>query len=237
MECRKVQQLLPGYLDGALPYGARSETHVIVGHHLETCADCRGELQRYLELSSLLSQVERSTPPEDLALRIRVAAAQRLSDNNWLHLARRARIRLTLFLKNILEPLALPATGGLTAALLVFAMVYQFLAIGAPLRAVANDSPTNLVQPARLESLAPFPVLGLGGRGHVGPHSLLVDATVNAQGEAVSYQILSGPVDATVRRQLDQVLLFSRFRPQMNFGRPTPSSHVILNFSHICVKG
>ena len=237
MECKMVQRLLPGYLDGALPSRPWAETHVMVGHHLEACSDCREELQRYLELSSLMSQVQRPVPPRDLALRIRVAAAQRLSDNNWLHHARRIRTRATLFLQNILEPLALPATGGLTMALVVFALVYQFLGIGAPLRAVTNDSPTNLLQPARLEALAPFPVIGLERRGHAGPHALLVDATVNAQGEAVSYEILSGPDDSFVRRQLDQVFLFSRFRPQMSFGRPTPGGHVILSFSDICIKG
>ena len=237
MECKRVHQLLPGYLDGALPSGGEFETHSTVGHHLAACRDCREELQRYLELSSLMSQVQRPVPPQDLALRIRVAAAQRLSENDWLHLARRIHTRATLFLENILEPLALPATGGLAVALVVFALVSQFLGGGAPLRGLTPDLPTDLLQPAQLEALAPFPVVGLGERVHAGAHALFIDATVNAQGQAVSYKILAGPDDPFVRRQLDQVLLFSRFRPQMNFGRPTPGGHVILNFSNIHVIG
>jgi predicted anti-sigma-YlaC factor YlaD len=168
MECHRVRRLLPGYLDGALPSGAWSETHLMIRQHLELCGECREELQSYLALSSLMSRVERPAPPADLPLRIRVAAAQRLSDNPWLHYARRARTRAQLILENILEPLALPATGGFTVAFVVFVLVCQLLGMGTPLRAVTNDSPTNLLQPARLEALAPFPVTGMEDSGHSG---------------------------------------------------------------------
>jgi hypothetical protein len=73
--------------------------------------------------------------------------------------------------------------------------------------------------------------------GNSGPHGLLVEATVNAQGEAVYYRILAGPDNETIRRQLDLVLLFSRFRPQMSFGRFTAGGHVVLSFSDISVHG
>ena len=233
MECNKVKRLLPGYLDDAMPAGVSCETHVTIGRHLELCGDCRAELQRYLELSSLMSRMQPRVPPADLALRIRVAASQRLADSNWLHYARRFRMRAQLILENILEPLALPATGGLTVALMVFALVYQVLGLGMPLGAVTNDSPTNLLQPARLEALAPFPVTGL----EEGPHALLVDVTIDAEGGAVTYDILSGPDTVVVRHQLDQVFLFSRFRPQMSFGRPTAGGHVVLSFSDMSIKG
>ena len=237
MECEKVKTLLPGYLDGGLQLDDGSESHLMIGRHLEVCGECREELQGYLTLSSLMSRVERAAPPADLALRIRVAAAQRLSDNPWVHYARRARTRGELILENILEPLALPATGGLTVALVVFILVCQLLGMGAPLRAGANDSPTNLLQPARLEALAPFPVTGMEESGHSGPHALLVATTVNALGQAVTYEIIAGPDNPTIRRQLDLVLMFSRFRPQMSFGRFTSGGRVVLSFSDISVKG
>lgn len=237
MNCEKVRKFLPGYLDGAVPAGTRSGTHVSVGRHLESCADCREELRAYQALSSMMSYVQRPTPPADLALKIRVAAAQRLSDRNWMHYVLRARTRAELVLKNILEPLAIPATGGFAVAFVVFVLVCQLLGLGVPLRADSNDSPTNLLQPARLEALAPFPITGLEESGHAGPHALLVEATVSSQGEAVSYRILSGPDTETVRRQLDMVLLFSRFRPQMSFGRYTSGGRVVLSFSDISIRG
>jgi predicted anti-sigma-YlaC factor YlaD len=235
MDCGKVKRLLPGYLDGAIPADAWTEAHSVIGKHLDFCSECREELQLYVNLSSMMSRVERPAPPSDLALRIRVAASQRLAPSNWLHYVRLIRGRAHLVLKNILEPLALPATGGLAVALVVFSLVYQLLVVGMPLSAFTNDSPTNLLQPARLEVLAPFPVTFLE-QGHGATHELVVNATVNALGQAVSYEILSGPDDTAIRRQLDQVLLFSRFRPQMSFGRPS-GGHVVLSFSGICVVG
>jgi len=237
MDCEKVRRLLPGYLDDAVPTGTWAGTHVSVGHHLQDCAGCRAELQAYQAMSSMMSGVKRPKPPADLALRIRVAAAQRLSDRTWVHYALRARTRAELVLKNILEPLAIPATAGFTVAFKVVVMVCQLLGLGEPLRAGSNDSPTNLLQPARLEALAPFPITGLEESGHSGPHALLVEATVSSQGEAVSYRILAGPDTEKVRRQLDLVLLFSRFRPQMSFGRFTSGGRVVLSFSDISIRG
>lgn len=235
MDCAKVRSLLPGYLDDAIPAEACTDVHSVIGEHLDLCMECREELQSYVNLSSMMSRVERPAPPSDLALRIRVAASQRLAPTTWLHYARLIRGRAHLVLKNILEPLALPATGGLVVALMVFSVVYQLLGVGMPLDAFENDSPTNLLQPARLEALAPFPVTFVE-QAHEATHVLVVNATVNSLGQAVSYEILSGPDDNAIRRQLDQVLLFSRFRPQLSFGRPT-GGHVVLSFSGISVQG
>ncbi len=116
MNCEKVKSLLPGYLDDAMPNGTWADTHVSVGHHLECCEDCREELHAYRAMSSIMSSVQRPAPPADLALKIRVAAAQRLSERTWMHYMLRTRTRAELVLKNILEPLAIPATGGFTVA-------------------------------------------------------------------------------------------------------------------------
>jgi len=60
---------------------------------------------------------------------------------------------------------------------------------------------------------------------------------VDAHGQMAGYQILSGPNSPDLRHQLDQMLLFSRFRPMMSFGRPTSGGHVILSFSAVRVRG
>jgi hypothetical protein len=131
---------------------------------------------------------------------------------------------------------AVPATGGVVAAMLVFAVVLQNLFVGVPLGAVPNDVPTNLLQPARLVSLSPFP-MGETDTSSNGPSLLLIEATVNERGDAVGYEILSGPDNPAVRKQLDHMMLFTRFRPQMSFGRPVPGGRVILSFSEIRVRG
>jgi len=53
----------------------------------------------------------------------------------------------------------------------------------------------------------------------------------------VTYEILAGPDNPTIRRQLDLVLMCSRFRPQMSFGRYTSGGRVVLSFSDMSIKG
>ncbi|MGB6200599.1 MAG: hypothetical protein WA871_07765 [Candidatus Acidiferrales bacterium] len=249
MNCAEVQSLLAGYLDGAWP-ASRANDHGRVSHHLELCAGCREELERYRQLSALMARVERPAPPADLAASIRVRLNESRTKSSRAGAAvaaglftatavtlRRWRDHIEIMAKNILEPLALPVTGGLAVALTVFAIVGQVLGLGAPLRAVTNDSPTDLLQPARLESLASFPMTGIEEASHGTTHVLLVEATVNAEGQAASYRILSGPTNQALQRELDQVMMFSRFRPELNFGRPTGGGHVVLSFSEFRVHG
>lgn len=230
MKCWNVQSKLPGYFDGVLPATEQARVH----DHVELCAECRAELERYRKLAALMSRVNRVPPPMDMALRIRVAVSEARNKESW---AQRTWGRSVLVFKNILEPLAVPATGGALTSFLVFALFLQSLLTGVPLGAVPNDLPTNLLQPARLETLAPFPVLDTEEVIPSFSRHLVVEVTVNALGEVVDYQILAGPDGSRLRRSLDQVLLFSRFRPQMSFGRPIPGGRVILNFSEIRVKG
>jgi len=231
MNCSRTQSRLAGYLDGALPVREHGE----IREHVERCAACRTELKRYQQLSALMSRADRAVPPADLAFRIRVALFERRAAG---HFWKRAWSRFVLVVQNSLEPMALPATGGLASALAIFLVLFQQLMTGIPLGAVPNDLPLNLIQPARLETLAPFPMLSGDGNADLAGHGrVVVEATVNARGEMVDYQILVGPDDRITRRQLDQVLMFSRFRPQVSFGRPTGGGRVILSFSEVRVKG
>jgi len=238
MNCAAARELLPGYLDGALPERSGAQTHARLGRHLDECVACRTELQRYRALSRVMSGLHSAAPPAELGVAIRAAVSRARVNSGFAGRTRRWKTRLELLLGNILEPLAVPASGGLVAALVVFGIVYQVLGVGMPLRAANADSPTNLLQPARLEMLAGFETASLAQADRAGQqHGLLVEATVNAQGQAVDYRVLSGQVDTAMRRQLDQVVLFSRFRPQMNFGRPTSGGRVVLSFSQIRVHG
>jgi hypothetical protein len=132
---------------------------------------------------------------------------------------------------NILAPLAIPATGGVLTALGVFVLILQNLLVGVPMNGfVANDQPLHFVQQAYVESFGPIPAPSFDD-------GLTLDATISAQGQAVNYRIISGPTDSGVTRQIDQMLLVSRFRPRLNDGEPTNGGHVVLNFSAIRVRG
>ena len=232
MNCRQAQRRLPGYLDGAV----RARDRVLLREHLDSCPECQQQLARYRLLAGHLSNITPVEVPAGLAEQIRVQASQMRSP--WEFVGR-LWARALLVSQNILEPLAVPATGGLLTAVAVFMLVVQSMLVGMPLgRVEADDLPLNLVQPARLESLAPFPVPGVGrADGHADASPMLIEATLNAQGEVLFYKILAGPNDAAVQRQIDQVLLFSRFRPKLGFGRPMGGGRVLLSFSDVRVRG
>jgi hypothetical protein len=102
---------------------------------------------------------------------------------------------------------------------------------------VPNDLALNIVRPARLESLAAFQVPGIDSSSLNDSGVLTVEATLNAQGQVVSYTILAGPDDAAIHHQLDQVMMFSRFTPETSFGEPQAGGRVLISFSEVRVHG
>lgn len=232
MNCYQARRRLAGYLDGGVGGGERARLSV----HLDSCDSCRRDLNDYWLLVTRLANVERVAPPADLALRIRVEAS--FGRSRWLPVTR-LWSRAVMAFRNILEPLAVPAAGGIITALAVFALLVQNVLVGVPVGGIVpNDLPLNLVQPAQLESLAPFPVPGIAEpNDQVSSGPLLLEATLNANGEVLFYHIISGPDDVAVKRQIDQVLMFSHFRPQLGFGRPMDGGRVLLNFSGVHVHG
>jgi hypothetical protein len=237
MKCNTVRTKLAGYLDDAITGGARVEERVQIRQHLEACNDCRGELERFRKLSVLLSRVPMNLPPAGLAVRIKVAAAQAQHSQGRM---RRIRDRAEILLDNVFRPLTVPATGGFFSAILVFVLVLQMIVPGTTVRAVQNDVALNLMRPAELVTLSDYPQSWAPEQNDLElslPHGLLLDVTVDAQGHMTDYQILSGPNSLELRRQLDQMLLFSRFSPMLSFGRPTAGGHVVLSFSAVRVRG
>jgi hypothetical protein len=235
IRCAVVRHWLPGYLDGALPEGrGGSWLRARMARHLDGCASCRAELKSYQALSRVVLGVHVDEPPDEMAISIRLAVAKASEAWGWKARLNRCKHRLDLLLDHVIEPLLIPVIGGALVALLMFGSVFPILG-GAPrLSAGVADLPTSLMQPARLQTLAGFPLPGRDDRESQG---LLVEATVNAEGQAVGYRVIGSPLDAGAQRQLDRVMLFSRFRPQLSFGRPTSSGRVVLGFSRIFVRG
>ena len=240
MKCNTVRTKLAGYLDDAITGGARVAERVQISQHLEACNVCREELQKFRKLSVMLSRVPKNTPPVDLAVRIKVAAAQAQNSYGWSGRIQRIKDRAEILLDNVFRPLSVPATGGFFSAILVFVLVLQMIVPGTTVRAVQNDVALNLMRPAELVTLSDYPQSWAPEQQDVElslPHGLLLDVTVDSHGQMTDYQILSGPTSQELRRHLDQMLLFSRFSPMLFFGRPTAGGHVVLSFSAVRVRG
>jgi hypothetical protein len=238
LTCASARRFLPGYLDGALPDVVGSKLHLRIAHHLGDCPACRAELERYRHISRMVSAVRPDEPPPVLPVSIRVAVSKARAAGGMKGRLARCRTRLELLVDHVLEPLLIPVAGGALVALLVFAVVFPILGPAMQLPGARPDLPTSLLQPARLQTLAGFPLPGfedVADRDEL--HGLLVEATVNAQGQVFEYRIIGGAIDKGTQRQLDRVVLFSRFRPQLNFGRPTSRGRVVLGFSQVFVRG
>ena len=239
MKCTTVRPKLAAYLDDAVTGASHVAERLQIREHLDLCAPCRSELESYRKLAVLLSRHTRTVPPADLAVRIRVAAAQAKTSQESKPM-RRLRDRAEILLDNVLRPLTVPATGGVFSAMLVFVLALQTILPGTTVRAVQNDVATNFIRPAELISLSEYPQYWATEPQHdvelALPHGLLVDVTVDSRGQMSDYHIISGPNSAQLRHQLDQILLFSRFSPMLSFGHPT-TGHVILSFSAVQVRG
>jgi len=240
MSCKTIRTRLAGYLDDALVDAPGPEERRSIGQHLDRCEGCREELQRYRKLSVLLSRMPRAVPPADLAIRIKVAAAQAQETQGWEKRWQRMKDRAEILLDNVFRPLTVPATGGLFSAFIIFVFVLHMIVPGITVQADPNDIPTGLLQPAELISLSDYSEAVVAEMQHPDlelQHDLLVDVTVDANGQMTTYDILSGSDSPDVRHQLDQMLIFSRFRPMLSFGRPTAGGHVVINFSAVHVRG
>jgi hypothetical protein len=237
LSCEKVRVFLPGYFDGALPAEGGRFTRASIHNHIQGCGPCRVELSRYQKLQQLLANTNRVDAPSALSVEIRMALARAREASNPVHWLRRFIDRADLMRQNILAPLAIPATGGLVSAVMIFMLVLPSYAAG-PLRnlmGVMDEMPAMSFQPARLETLAGFSVSGLGDSGSKA--GVVVEATVGVDGDVVDYRILAGPDNAAVRRSLNQILLMSRFHPEVSFGRRIAGGRVIMSFSSVDVKG
>src|SRR5260370_13351925 len=145
MKCNTVRTNLAGYLDDAITGGARVEERAQIRQHLEACNVCREELESFRKLNVLLSRVPKNLPPADLAIRIKVAAAQAQHSRDWPSRMRRIKDRAEILLDNVFRPLSVPATGGFFSSLFLFFLVLQIIFPGTPLRALQSAAEFHMI--------------------------------------------------------------------------------------------
>ena len=231
MECNKVQRVLPGYCDDALP---RAKSQYIRAH-LAICSQCATESERYERVRSALRGLPAIAPPEHLLTSLRVLAsrerARRLLAPKLPSLLAVWLTRIRIEASDMMRPFALPMAGGLASAIILFALVAPSFVV--PVRSKIADVPTVLSTGATLVGMGPFGFTG---------DDITIYASVDSRGSLTGYSSPDGQQewlsDPAVRRSVENALLFARISPGTTFGRPTSGTvRIMLRRSLIDVKG
>jgi len=145
-----------------------------------------------------------------------------------------------ILIDNVFRPIMAPATGGFFSAILVFCRCAAHDGSRNFVKAVANDVPLNLMQPAELLALSDNP-------GNWAPEQHDTELFASARFARGRNRGSARPDDGLSKflpdqtagtcASLNQMLLFSRFRPMMSFGRPAAGGHVVLSFQRGSRRG
>lgn len=227
MKCWTVRRRFSAYLDNSLP----DKEGRVLRAHLRDCGACARRSDDYRLSRRALRSLPQRTPPMELTSQLRVIASRQLAQKaTGSSRLREWAGRLKLALDNLMKPLALPAFGGLGAAILLFTILVPTFS-GAFFLVPAGDVPTGLSTDPVLKSMAP---IGF----HYGDAE--VDLRIDEQGRIVNYSIVGnqGLDKDAMRRSIENNLLFTQFAPATAFGVPvTRTLRLSFRSSRIDVKG
>ena len=221
-ECLAAQAAFSSYLDGALSGVEMGQ----VADHLADCASCSTEFDAWQVMQTALSDLGPAKPPARLQQRLR--AALDIEREHGTHLSFFARV--ALIWRTSVAPLAVQTAGGMAAAVLLLAGLFRLFGPGVEVQA-NDDGLAHLIAPRYLYSEVPPTAVKTGRDVPV-----LIDAKVDTRGRVYDYAILDGPSDPAVRRQVEQNLLTSVFKPATVFGVPV-DGHVMLTYMGVSVRG
>jgi hypothetical protein len=224
--CSAMQARFSEYLDGRLT-GREMQR---IASHLDLCRACGAEWTALRQTQSSLAALGPVKEPEDLLLRIRVAVSQERARSRK---SQAAAWRLAW--ANTVGPFLLQATAGFASAVLLLGTVIVLVTMFAQPETVAaqKDVPLGNMTAPRL-----LYVSTNAGNTQIGDASgpIVVEASINGAGFVYDYRIVSGPIDADTRAQVENLLLWSAFEPARRFGQPVRGLAVI-SYSGVSVRG
>ncbi|HBY58876.1 MAG TPA: hypothetical protein DEH78_03585 [Solibacterales bacterium] len=233
MTCESVVQRIAEFLDDRLPMGDRRA----VADHLGTCRTCGPHYAEMQRLRSSLRALPKRPAPAQLKAALRVVASRELkraaARRDVRSFVRYTLESLALTFDNLMRPIALPAFGGICAAIILFCALVPSFTPGRLHIQITGDVPTQLYTTASLmEAEAP----------DFTTDEIVLELDINGSGRMVDYTVEKGANwmrDASVRRSIEYSLLLARFTPATTFGQPM-NGKVRISFRpryYIDVKG
>ncbi len=230
MECLNSTRAISAVVDGS----EAAEDRQILVEHVSICESCTTLVSEHRRLRQHIRALPVLQPPPKLHLALRsVAERDRSRRITWLRLVNWIglwRLRLSLMLKDLMRPMALPVAGGVASALMLFGALMPDMFV--EVHPVHNDIPTVLFTNASVKEAA-WPVIG--------DNNVVVDLNIDENGRLIDYSVVSGsPIlrDEALRRRFESALLLSQFTPANFFGQPMAGKvRVSFHTSRIDIKG
>lgn len=170
-------------------------------------AESLGALMRHLSAAQ-------PPPPSRLNMQIKLALSRECSPSFWF--------RWKLHLDNLMRPLAVPAAGGVLAAVMSFVMLMA--TVGITPRMFAEDVPLAFFDKAfvatpEMSIPTPFSVT----------EETVVLAFINHDGDVYDFRVINDGrlLPPKLAAELASALVTTRFEPAMNFGRPVQGTVLI----------
>ncbi len=222
MDCLWTQRNLTAYIDGELGAAARW----IARRHLLSCSACYERYEDRESLDCLMRSVSVKQAPANLRTRIHLALSQESGHAVWA--------RWRLHLGNLLRPIAVPAVGGVMAAVFLF---FAFISnLGITPRMFAEDVPLRYLAKAwisqpQMAVPTPFTVT----------EEIVVLAFIDVEGSVYDFRVIPDqPVaNPKLASELANALLTAKFEPATSFGRPVRGAALIslLPATSVTVRG
>ena len=222
ISCEAASELMSPFIDSMVSMDEADSLR----SHLSDCKSCKRQLQAFISVRNVVAGVDPLPVPEDLQLETRIRLSHARQNNRgdqW-----QARF------DNILKPFAMPAVMGVILTLLGFGILFGGLT--APRQVIASEDGRGVFV-AGVYQPPSTPDLTLRRLGGVSPDldkALSIQSELNKEGEIDEIKIIAGERSPGVDRWLQELVLFSQFKPATHWGLPV-RSRIILSF--VTVRG
>jgi hypothetical protein len=221
MSCDNVQELISSLLDGKVPAGEREN----VLAHTGECRRCSAHLESLEAQRAMLRGMAHASVPSALAAKLRVLASHerelQLARVSFGTRVRRWASRMELAFDNMMRPVALPFTGGLLYALLMFTLLMPRLSFSHQAGGHEFSTfPTGIIVTNPYDQVADadedFPRIE-PVNSDPSDYLNVVDLIIDENGKVVDWSVVRGELT----KDMQSVILFSHFEAATNMGVAT----------------
>jgi hypothetical protein len=205
---------MEAYVDGDLGLLSRWLMRLHLAYSPELYEEYEGR-EATESIGALMRHLRDVQAPSDLSMRIKLAVSRESSPRAWS--------RWKLHLDNLMRPLAVPAAGGLLAAVTSFIVLIG--SVGMSPRMFAEDVPLAFFDKAfvanpQMIMPTPFSVT----------EETVVLAFIDGDGDVYDFRVISNDgyrPHPKLAAELASALVTTRFEPAMSFGRAVPGTVLI----------